>query len=85
MVLAIAAPSSSCRRPRSRDDLEIIIGTRAAITAAQGLTVFDGYDGDGEFDDETLTHVFTDVLAPRIDGEDGGNIDDLRTQISETI
>ncbi|SEP85922.1 gas vesicle protein GvpN [Natrinema salaciae] len=68
-----------------RDELDIVVGTRAAITAAKGLTVFDGHDETGEFDDETLTHVFTDVLAPKITGEDGDDIDGLRSQITETI
>jgi gas vesicle protein GvpN len=71
-----------------RDELEIVIGTRAAITAAKGLTVFDGRaetDEDGEFDDETLANVFTDVLAPKLVGENDGDIDDLRSRITETI
>ncbi len=68
-----------------RDDLEIVVGTRAAITAAKGLAVFDGHDGDGEFDDETLSRVFTDVLAPKVAGEDGGDIDDLRSQVTEIV
>ncbi|QLG48077.1 gas vesicle protein GvpN [Natrinema halophilum] len=68
-----------------RDELDIVVGTRAAITAAKGLAVFDGHDGNGEFDDETLIHVFTDVLAPKIAGEDGDSIDGLRLQITETI
>ncbi|OAQ54063.1 hypothetical protein HTG_00615 [Natrinema mahii] len=68
-----------------RDELEIVVGTRAAITAARGLTVFDGHDGDGEFDDETLTHVFTDVLAPKVAGGNGGDIEELRSKITETV
>ncbi|MGQ3413377.1 gas vesicle protein GvpN [Natrinema sp. LN54] len=68
-----------------RDELDIVVGTRAAITAAKGLAVFDGHDGSGEFDDETLTHVFTDVLVPKIAGENGGDVDELRSQIDETI
>ncbi|RZH67719.1 gas vesicle protein GvpN [Natrinema altunense] len=68
-----------------RDDLEIVVGTRAAITAAKGLAVFDGHDGDGEFDDGTLSRVFTDVLAPKVAGEDGGDIDDLRSQVTEIV
>lgn len=36
-------------------------------------------------DDETLRTVFTDVLAPNVAGEDGGDIDTLRSQITETI
>ncbi|ELZ20418.1 gas vesicle protein GvpN [Natrinema limicola] len=68
-----------------RDDLEIVVGTRAAITAAKGLAVFDGHDDAGEFADETLATIFTDVLAPKVAGEDGGAIDDLRSQITEAI
>ncbi|ELY79886.1 gas vesicle protein GvpN [Natrinema pallidum] len=68
-----------------RDALEIVVGTRAAITAATGLAVFDGHDGDGEFDDETLCRVFTDVLAPKVAGEGGSDIDDLRSRVAETI
>ncbi|WP_408958173.1 gas vesicle protein GvpN [Natrinema sp. 74] len=68
-----------------RDELEIAVGTRTAITAAAGLAVFDGHDADGEFDDETLSNVFTDVLAPKIAGEGGGDIDELRSRIAETI
>ncbi|QCW02245.1 gas vesicle protein GvpN [Natrinema pallidum] len=68
-----------------RDALEIVVGTRAAITAATGLAVFDGHDGDGEFDDETLRRVFTDVLTPKVAGEGGSDIDDLRSRVAETI
>ncbi|MFD1562127.1 gas vesicle protein GvpN [Haloarchaeobius amylolyticus] len=68
-----------------RDDLEVVVGTRAAITAAKGLAVFDGHDDTGAFAEETLANVFTDVLAPKVAGEDGGDIDELRSQISETI
>ncbi|SDR09652.1 gas vesicle protein GvpN [Natronobacterium texcoconense] len=67
-----------------RDDLEIVVGTRAAITAAKGLSVFDG-QGNGEFNDELLTKVFTDVLAPKIAGEGADDVDDLRTEIGEAI
>ncbi|MEY7849829.1 gas vesicle protein GvpN [Natrarchaeobius sp. A-rgal3] len=65
-----------------RDDLEIVVGTRAAITAAKGMTVFDGDDGTG--DDELLTDVFTDVLAPKIAGTDD-DIEELRASIDDTI
>ncbi|MBZ6494052.1 gas vesicle protein GvpN [Natrinema longum] len=71
-----------------RDELEIVVGTRAAITAAKGLAVFDGQGEPreaGEFGDETLTNVFTDVLAPKMAGDGEGDIDELRTQIAETI
>ncbi|GAB3674154.1 gas vesicle protein GvpN [Halopiger thermotolerans] len=68
-----------------RDELDIVVGTRAAITAAKGLAVFDASDGDGEFDDETLANVFTDVLAPKVAGDDGGDVEELRSKISETI
>ncbi|RQG95917.1 gas vesicle protein GvpN [Natrarchaeobius chitinivorans] len=65
-----------------REDLDIVVGTRAAITAAKGVSVFDGENGTD--DDELLTDVFTDVLSPKIAGE-GDGIDDLRSKISETI
>lgn len=68
-----------------RDELDIVVGTRAAITAAKGLAVFDGRDGNGEFDEETLTTVFTDVLVPKIAGDGGGDVDELRSQIAATI
>ncbi|MDS0474885.1 gas vesicle protein GvpN [Natrinema sp. 1APR25-10V2] len=68
-----------------RDELEIVVGTRAAITAAKGLTVFDGHTDDGEFDDETLSNVFTDVLAPKVAGDDEDDVDELRSKITEAI
>ncbi|ADB61253.1 gas vesicle protein GvpN [Haloterrigena turkmenica DSM 5511] len=74
-----------------RDELDLVVGTRAAITAAKGLAVFDGQrngDGDGEageFDDELLTDVFMDVLAPKIAGEGPDDVSQLRTQIAESV
>ncbi|SEV84832.1 gas vesicle protein GvpN [Natrinema salifodinae] len=68
-----------------RDELDVVVGTRAAITAAKGLTIFDGHDETGEFDDETLTTVFTDVLAPKVVGNNGEDVDHLRSQIAETV
>ncbi len=66
-----------------RDELDVVVGTRAAITAAEGLSVF-AEDGAEEFDDELLVDVFTDVLAPKIAGE-GDGIDDLRDAISDAL
>ncbi|AFZ74214.1 gas vesicle protein GvpN [Natronobacterium gregoryi] len=63
-----------------RDELAVIVGTRAAITAAKGVAVFDGQD-----DDELLAAVFTDVLAPKIAGEGADDVDDLRAEIDESI
>ncbi len=69
---------------RLRDELDVIVGTRAAITAAKGLTVFDGTSGE-EFDDDALATVFTDVLAPKIAGEGPDSVTELRSTIAETI
>ncbi len=68
-----------------REDLEVVVGTRAAITAAKGLAVFDS-DGSG-VDDALLAEVFTDVLAPKVAGEeiDGLELTDLRARIGETM
>ncbi len=75
-----------------RDDLEVVVGTRAAITAAKGLTVFNGErNGDdeeadeGQFDEDLLTEVFTDVLAPKVVGEGIETIDELQTQIRKAV
>ncbi|SEH15196.1 gas vesicle protein GvpN [Natronorubrum sediminis] len=72
-----------------RDDLEVVVGTRAAITAAKGLAVFEDARqngaADGEFDDDLLTDVFMDVLAPKIAGEGPDDIEALRTQIAESV
>ncbi|THE63546.1 gas vesicle protein GvpN [Salinadaptatus halalkaliphilus] len=70
-----------------RDDLEIVVGTRAAITAAKGLTVFDGRGGDedGQFEDELLVDVFTDVLAPKVAEAGVEDIEELRSTIAETV
>ncbi|MFP8954397.1 gas vesicle protein GvpN [Natrialbaceae archaeon A-arb3/5] len=66
-----------------RDELGIVVGTRAAITAAKGLTVFDGENG--QYNDELLTDVFTDVLSPKIAGNDPDSVDELRSKITEAI
>ncbi len=50
---------------RLRTELDVVIGTRVAITAATGLAVFAG-DCEGEIDDNTIASVFTDVLAPKV-------------------
>ncbi|ELY97587.1 gas vesicle protein GvpN [Natrialba chahannaoensis JCM 10990] len=66
-----------------REELPIVVGTRAAITAAKGLSVFDDWDGgeaaagrtdggqiqfsDGDSDD-LLADVLTDVLGPKVAG-----------------
>ncbi|MXV61444.1 gas vesicle protein GvpN [Natronorubrum sp. JWXQ-INN-674] len=74
-----------------RDELDIVVGTRAAITAAKGLAVFDGsqnqngHSENGQFDDELLTDVFTDVLAPKIAGEGPDDVSQLRTTIAESL
>ncbi|WP_306059444.1 gas vesicle protein GvpN [Natronococcus wangiae] len=68
---------------RLRDELDIVVGTRAAITVAEGLTIF-AEDGTGEFDDELLADVFTDVLAPKLAGEDD-EIGDLREAIRNAL
>ncbi|AGB38583.1 gas vesicle protein GvpN [Natronococcus occultus] len=65
-----------------RDELDVVVGTRAAITAAEGLSVF-AEDAD-EFDDELLADVFTDVLAPKLAGEDD-EIDELRETIEDAL
>ncbi len=66
-----------------RDELDMVVGTRAAITAAKGLTVFDG--GDGEINDELLADVFTDVLAPKIAGNGIDDVAQLRSTIGKTV
>ena len=72
-----------------RDALEIVVGTRAAITAAKGLSVFENPESDasenGSFDDELLTAVFVDVLAPKIAGQGPDDIAQLRTQIADSV
>ena len=70
-----------------RDELDMIVGTRAAITAAKGLAVFDG-DGAGDADainDELLADIFTDVLAPKIAGNGVDDVSRLRSTIGETV
>jgi gas vesicle protein GvpN len=66
-----------------RDELDVVVGTRAAITAAEGVAVF-AEDGADEFDDELLADVFIDVLSPKIAG-DRDEIDGLRNAITETL
>ncbi|MFC4438303.1 MULTISPECIES: gas vesicle protein GvpN [Natrialbaceae] len=68
---------------RLRDELDVVVGTRVAITVAEGLTVFAEDDGS-EFDDELLADVFTDVLAPKIAGEDD-DIDEFREAIRDAL
>ncbi|TYL36274.1 gas vesicle protein GvpN [Natronococcus pandeyae] len=68
---------------RLRDELDVVIGTRAAITVAEGLAVF-AEDGGSEFDDELLADVFTDVLAPKIAGEDD-DMDEFRDAVRDTL
>ncbi len=67
-----------------RDELEMIVGTRAAITAAKGLAVFDGTDDD-TVDDDLLADVFTDVLAPKIAGNGVDDVNALRSTVGETV
>ncbi|WP_049926875.1 gas vesicle protein GvpN [Halopiger goleimassiliensis] len=64
-----------------RDELDVVVGTRAAITAAKGLAVFDG-QGDEGVDDDLLVEVFTDVLAPKVAGEDAADVEALRSSIA---
>lgn len=68
---------------RLRESLDIVVGTRAAITAAKGLAVF-AEDGSDEFDDDLLTDVFTDVLAPKITGDED-EVADLRAAIADAL
>ncbi|RQG89852.1 gas vesicle protein GvpN [Natrarchaeobius halalkaliphilus] len=68
-----------------REELEIVVGTRAAITAAKGLAVFDDDDDGGQFDDDLLAEVFTDVLSPKTASEDAESIDELRSTITEAV
>jgi gas vesicle protein GvpN len=68
---------------RLRDELDVVVGTRAAITAAEGVAVF-GETGASEFDDELLVDVFTDVLAPKVAGG-SDEIDALRDAIREAL
>lgn len=67
-----------------RDDLEVVVGTRAAITAAKGLAVFDGDADAGDYSDDLLADVFTDVLAPKVAGEDD-DVAGLRSTIADAI
>ncbi|RQG98458.1 gas vesicle protein GvpN [Natrarchaeobius oligotrophus] len=68
-----------------RENLEFVVGTRAAITAAKGLAVFDGNGDDGRLDDDLLTEIFTDVLSPKVADEDPDGVAELRSTIAEAI
>ncbi|ELY51749.1 gas vesicle protein GvpN [Natronolimnohabitans innermongolicus] len=68
-----------------RDELDLVVGTRAAITAAKGLAVFAGNGENGEFSDELLADVFMDVLVPKIAGEGPEDVSQLRTRIAESL
>ncbi|MCU4924385.1 gas vesicle protein GvpN [Halobacteria archaeon AArc-dxtr1] len=66
------------------DDLDVVIGTRAAITAAKGVAAF--RNGDDEVADDVLADVFTDVLAPKAVGvEEGAGVGELRSRIESTL
>ncbi|WP_276254241.1 gas vesicle protein GvpN [Halomontanus rarus] len=65
-----------------REQLDIVVGTRAAITAAKGIAVFDGSD-DEDIETDRLVDVFTDVLSPKVAGE--GGVNDLRNDIESTL
>lgn len=68
-----------------REDLDVVVGTRAAITAAKGLAVFDGNGEAGAFDEEVLGDVFTDVLSPKIAGEAADDVDELQSKITSAL
>ncbi|ARS88442.1 gas vesicle protein GvpN [Natrarchaeobaculum aegyptiacum] len=68
-----------------RGDLDVVVGTRAAITAAKGLAVFGGSDEADVFDDGVLEEVFTDVLSPKIAGEGADGVDELRSKIAGAL
>ncbi len=75
-----------------REELDIVVGTRVAITAAKGLAVFDGSvsdaDADGdEVDHAVLTNVFTDVLSPKVAGNEDGDHDvaSLESTVSSAL
>ncbi|GAB7018805.1 gas vesicle protein GvpN [Halostagnicola bangensis] len=66
-----------------RDELDIVVGTRAAITTAKGLSVFNGSE---TIDDDLLADVFTDVLAPKVaGGRDESNVAELSDRIADTV
>ncbi|USZ73202.1 gas vesicle protein GvpN [Natronosalvus halobius] len=68
-----------------REELDVVVGTRVAITAAKGLAVF-GTGGDDAIDDEVLVTVFTDVLAPKFAGrEDGADVASLEGRVADAI
>ncbi|MFC6717237.1 gas vesicle protein GvpN [Natrialbaceae archaeon GCM10025810] len=68
---------------------DVIVGTRAAVTAAKGLAVFDesSESENGTVDPDVLTDVFTDVLSPKVAGGQNGNRDvaDLRDRIAKAL
>ncbi|MCU4739925.1 gas vesicle protein GvpN [Halobacteria archaeon AArc-m2/3/4] len=66
-----------------REQLDVVVGTRAAITAAKGIAIFDGSDGDDDIEADRLVDVFTDVLSPKVVGE--GDVKDLRNDIESTL
>ncbi|MFP8955906.1 gas vesicle protein GvpN [Natrialbaceae archaeon A-CW3] len=70
-----------------REELDIVVGTRVAITAAKGLAVFDGSGRSTEVDQAVLTNVFTDVLSPKVAGNEAGGHDvaDLEETISSAL
>ncbi len=66
-----------------RDKLDIVVGTRAAITTARGLSVFNGSE---TVDDDLLADVFTDVLAPKVaGGRDESTVTELNDRIADTV
>ncbi|ADD03923.1 gas-vesicle operon protein GvpN [Natrialba magadii ATCC 43099] len=83
-----------------REELPVVVGTRTAITAAKGISVFDDWNGDEaaperadggrvqvDGDDDLLADVLTDVLGPKVAGAET-EIDGmaaLHSQISEVL
>ena len=65
---------------RLRDELEVAVGTRAAITAGKGLETFGAGEG---LENGLLAGVFTDVLAPKVAGD--GELDGLRSEIESIL
>ena len=72
-----------------RDELGVVVGTRVAITAAKGMAIFDDANagGDRTVDEDVLSTVFTDVLSPKVAGDDehGHTLEDLEATISSAI
>ena len=60
-----------------RDDLDVTVGTRAAVMVAQGLSAF------GDEGDETLVDVCTDVLSSKVSSRE--EVEDLRSAIESTV